>query len=375
MLGGNITSLILLSSDTITSDAGKVVDKGGRDYIGGGDVLKYTGGAGDNSWHYMNGPLITDFQNMGIVKAAICVGLIIICIILIMKMFGRRSLFRDKAIKEEIDNINNLRKQDAKIIRYNKLLSKTSKYVKKFGLDVGKSQEEYMEYNLKRAGVMAPGGQRVMTPNEFNALIKTGTGLTTILSILLMLFVSVSFGTLILIGTLVCWAVLPMQLLRSTVAEKDGIIKDNFFSFYADIHYELKAGGRKSLTTVIRSYDTIAPNAEMAKFASNCADLMDLYTESEGTKYITQEYREIPEVGKLMRLIKQFNDNADISNDLDGFREQLLLVQQFNVDKHSAKLEEKARRSFSLIMVVLVQAILSAMMIYLPDLTNISSFF
>ena len=91
-------------------------------------------------------------------------------------------------------------------------------------------------------------------------------------------------------------------------------------------------------------------------------------------RYIAKEYREIPDVTKLMRLIKQFNDGGDIKQDLIGFRDKLLLEKQMRMEDEQKKLVTKARLSFNILMIVLVQAILSAMAIYLPDLTNVGSF-
>ena len=44
------------------------------------------------------------------------------------------------------------------------------------------------------------------------------------------------------------------------------------------------------------------------------------------------------------------------------------------MEDEQKKLVTKARLSFNILMIVLVQAILSAMAIYLPDLTNVGSF-
>ena len=58
-----------------------------------------------------------------------------------------------------------------------------------------------------------------------------------------------------------------------------------------------------------------------------------------------------------------------------GFREQLLLEQQMQIDKACEKIIQKARTSFNIIYIILFQAIISAMAIYLPDLGNMSSLF
>ena len=79
-----------------------------------------------------------------------------------------------------------------------------------------------------------------------------------------------------------------------------------------------------------------------------------------------------PEVLYSYQAIK--SDGGDIKQDLIGFRDKLLLEKQMRMEDEQKKLVTKARLSFNILMIVLVQAILSAMAIYLPDLTNVGSF-
>ena len=54
----------------------------------------------------------------------------------------------------------------------------------------------------------------------------------------------------------------------------------------------------------------------MHRFVDCCIHYIDTYGEYEATKFITRQYREIPQVGKLMRLIRQANEGGDVRAEL-----------------------------------------------------------
>lgn len=366
--------LIFASSNTDTvSDINQI---SGKTTVGGGEALdffsKFTS---ETEWTYMDGELIQHFQNLGLYKLLIVALILTICIILMLKLLGIRTITQDAGVRAEIDNVKTLRKTEKSIIARQKSLNRLKGIVAALGLNPGQVYADYMNYNLKRAGIMAPAGDRALDAFEFNALVKTGIACTTVVCLLVMLFLNLTLGFLLLLLALVMWNTIPNMYVRSLAMEKDTIIKNNFFDFYQEIHYILINGGNASISKRIRSYQKgVRNNPEMVRFADTCADYIDIYGEAEGSTYIAKEYREIPDVTKLMRLIKQFNDGGDIKQDLIGFRDKLLLEKQMRMEDEQKKLVTKARLSFNILMIVLVQAILSAMAIYLPDLTNVGSF-
>lgn len=366
--------LIFASSNTDTvSDINQI---SGKTTVGGGEALdffsKFTN---ETEWTYMDGELIKHFQNLGLYKLLIVALILTICIILMLKLFGIRTITQDAGVRAEIDNVKTLRKTEKSIIARQKSLNRLKGIVAALGLNPGQVYADYMNYNLKRAGIMAPAGDRVLDAFEFNALVKAGIACTTVVCLFVMLFLNLTLGFLLLLLALVMWNTIPNMYVRSLAMEKDTIIKNNFFDFYQEIHYILINGGNASISKRIRSYQKgVRNNPEMVRFADTCADYIDIYGEAEGSTYIAKEYREIPDVTKLMRLIKQFNDGGDIKQDLIGFRDKLLLEKQMRMEDEQKKLVTKARLSFNILMIVLVQAILSAMAIYLPDLTNVGSF-
>lgn len=366
--------LIFASSNTDTvSDINQI---SGKTTVGGGEALdffsKFTN---ETEWTYMDGELIKHFQNLGLYKLLIVALILTICIILMLKLLGIRTITQDAGVRAEIDNVKTLRKTEKSIIARQKSLNRLKGIVAALGLNPGQVYADYMNYNLKRAGIMAPAGDRALDAFEFNALVKAGIACTTVVCLFVMLFFNLTLGFLLLLLALVMWNTIPNMYVRSLAMEKDTIINNNFFDFYQEIHYILINGGNASISKRIRSYQKgVRNNPEMVRFADTCADYIDIYGEAEGSTYIAKEYREIPDVTKLMRLIKQFNDGGDIKQDLIGFRDKLLLEKQMRMEDEQKKLVTKARLSFNILMIVLVQAILSAMAIYLPDLTNVGSF-
>ena len=366
--------LIFASSNTDTvSDINQI---SGKTTVGGVEALdffsKFTN---ETEWTYMDGELIKHFQNLGLYKLLIVALILTICIILMLKLLGIRTITQDAGVRAEIDNVKTLRKTEKSIIARQKSLNRLKGIVAALGLNPGQVYADYMNYNLKRAGIMAPAGDRALDAFEFNALVKAGIACTTVVCLFVMLFLNLTLGFLLLLLALVMWNTIPNMYVRSLAMEKDTIINNNFFDFYQEIHYILINGGNASISKRIRSYQKgVRNNPEMVRFADTCADYIDIYGEAEGSTYIAKEYREIPDVTKLMRLIKQFNDGGDIKQDLIGFRDKLLLEKQMRMEDEQKKLVTKARLSFNILMIVLVQAILSAMAIYLPDLTNVGSF-
>lgn len=373
----NRMNLVLLSNQFTDqkNTVGEMVDTGGRETVGGGEVLGFIGNEAEVAWKYMNAELINHFENYTLYKVLLCALIIIIAVIIALKILGIRTVGQDAGVRAEVENIKSLKRTEASILAKQKRLLKLKSIMRSFGLEPNQTYVDYMNYNLKRACILAPSGDRTLDAYEYNAYVKTGTFITAFVCVLIMLFNNAAIGLILLCLSLIMWSVLPNTIVRSEAVRRDAIIRENFFDFYAEIHYILKDGGGSSLVKKIRTYSkSVINKPEMARFADNCADLLDLYGEYEGTLYVSKEYKEIPEVGKLMRLIRQFNDNADIAQELEGFRQQLLTEKQLKMEAAQKKLIEKARMSFNILMIILVQAILSAMAIYVPDLGGIGSF-
>lgn len=375
----NFGSIVAYAAEAETNAADNVaiqdvVNTNGRDTVGGGEILDFIGNKGEEAWYTMNESLIRQIDSLPLIKLGICLLIIFILVLIIFRILGLGQGIVYSGVEAELANINRLKKRDTYIIKRNKQLSKLTNIVEGLGLGVDKSRITYLEYNLKRAGVKNPGGQRTLTPQEYNAIIKGVMGVFIAMGLVLCLL-NASIGLIVALLGIIVMNIAPDAILRDTVVRKDAVIRRNFFDFYGELHYPIVANEDEPLVKILRNYSRVDLIPEMKEFTNNVADLFDLHGEYEGTKYVSQEYKEIPEVSKLMRLIRQYHDGADVVNDMVGFREQLLLQQQMEIDKSCEKIIRKARSSFNLIYIILFQAIISAMAIYLPDLGNVSSLF
>lgn len=81
----------------------------------------------------------------------------------------------------------------------------------------------------------------------------------------------------------------------------------------------------------------------MKHFVDVCIHYIDTYGEYEATRYISKAYREIPQVAKLMRLIRQANEGGDIKAELIGFRTELLNARKYEIEKRMNKLIQMGR--------------------------------
>jgi hypothetical protein len=246
--------------------------------------------------------------------------------------------------------------------------------IEKSPLAMPKSNIEYYSYNLTRANVRIPGGARVMHPEEFNAIIKSVQVFVIAVGLLTSVFVSASIGAITIMLALFLGNTMPMATIRSTVKVKDNEIVENFAEFYLMIHYVLLASAGTPISGIIKSYDKTTESQEMHRFCDVCLYYIDTYGEYEGTRYISKQYREIPQVGKLMRLIRQANEGGDVRAELVGFRTELLEARKYAIQKRMEKLVMKAKASFNILVPILIQAIISAMAIYFEDISLASTF-
>ena len=326
-------------------------------------------------YNQMNSDLIKDLANIPSVKVLICILLVILTVMIIMRILGMRSLFRDKGIAAEINNVDAIKKRDKEIIRANNILKRITKLVNNTGLSIGSNKYEYMEYNIHRAGLKVPGGFRDITPDEFNALVKIALLINTAVSLIVTVFISGIFGITLMAAGFALISTLPMLTLRSIVSSKDDEIKENFFDLYLMLHYTLVDGAQTPIAQLMRSYGKQTTSEEMLRFVDTCTDIIDTYGEYNGSLKIAKEYREIAVVGKLMRIIRQSQDGGDVVQELLGFKSQLMKDREYEVEKRMNKLVLKAETSFKILTLVLIQAIISAMMIYFPDIASVTSFF
>jgi hypothetical protein len=343
--------------------------------IGGGNILKYWNQNSGDSTSNLNTSLIRQFLLLPYVKLLIVLLIVVIAVILILKIFEVKNPLKGKALTNELKYLDQVKKRDASIIKANRTMQSITKIIEKSPLALSKSYIEYWSYNLSRANIRIPGGSRIIKPEEFNAIISVVELFVVAIGVIITIFVNMPFGVMLIILAITLASVLPMGYVRSIVISKDSEIVENFADFYLMIHYVLMASAGTPLTSIMKSYDKTTDSEDMHRFIDVCIHYIDTYGEYEGTRYIAKQYREINEVGKLMRLIRQANEGGDVRAELIGFRNELLNAKRYELQKRMDKLVLKAKMSFNILVPVLIQAIISAMAIYLDDLSLTSTLF
>lgn len=354
------------------------VSKGGVDTqggtAGGGEILKYWGQQNqEDQWLDTN--LIRQFLMLPWVRLIIVALLITAMVILIIKILQVRNPLKGRAITNELEYLDKVKKRDARILRTNRIISLVTKIVEKSPFSLNRALNEYWGYNLTRADIRTPGGARILKPEEFHAAIIACEAVVIAASSLIGIFFSAPICIMLIISSIFISNTVPMMYVRSIVKAKDTEIQANFADFYLMIHYVLLASAGTPIAGIIKSFDKTTTSEEMHRFADVCIHNIDTYGEYEATRYISKIYREIPEVGKLMRLIRQANEGGDVRAELMGFRNELMAAKKYAITKRMEKLVAQARASFNILVIVLMQAIISAMAIYLDDLSLASTLF
>lgn len=336
---------------------------------GGGKILEYIGkGNQKDAWPFMNGNEIRSQALLPIIQWLIVILLIVLAILVIARILNVRSPFRGRAIGNELKHINAVKKYDEAVIRYNNILRVITNIVEKSIFSMSKSEIDYMNYNLERANIRVPGKFRVIKSTEFNAIIKTVQLLLIIVFGVVSILVNLTLGLVGVVGTILIGNTVPIMFVRALVKEKDEEVQLNFSSLYLMIHYILLSGSGTSLVSTFKTYDKTTTSEEMHRLVDCCTYFMEVYGEYDGATYISKAYREIPEMTKLMRLIRQANAGGDVRAELIGFKNEVISAKRYVMERNGDKMIAKAKRSFYLVMPILFQAILSAMAIYLEDL-------
>lgn len=341
---------------------------------GGGEILQQ-GGQNIPKADNINDALIQQLSMLPIAQVLVAFLLVILAIILIFRIKEIKTPFKGKGINSTLNRMEIIRRRDEKIIKQNKMIASVTKLIEKSPFKLAKSNEDYLQYNLDRAGIKIPGGARLFRAKEFNAIIKSAIIILSVIGVFVTILINSLAGILLIVSSLLLGNTLPMMYLRTIVKAKDDEIKLNFSDFYLMLHYVLIASANTPLEGIMKSYAKTTSSEEMIKLVDTCVHYIDTYGEYGATRYIARQYREIPEIGKLMRLIRQANDGGDVKAELIGFRQELLNAKKYEIEKRMSKLIARARASFNLLLPVLVQAVISAMAIYISDLGIATSLF
>lgn len=330
----------------------------------------------------MNERLILLLNNIETIKYGVIAILIILFVALALRMLninirtkvklkhGSVRVQRDGASRI-VSDINQKRRRDTLIIATNRALAIAARIVAKTPFSVSELKDEYMRYNLKRAGVRIAGGMRIMTPQEFQAAIVV---ITTVIEAILLLLMPLNpmVSGLLMFATPIAAGIMPTTVLRSTVAAKDKELEEEFTGLYLMVHHGLMRGGKTPIGDILKSYSKTTTSEEIRRFVDSCISYLSDYDEFDAMAKISSDYREVAVVCKMARLIRQLHSGAEIKEELIGFREELLTSSKYLMDKKMQKLIRRAEYSFYIVYIILVQAIISALAVFFPDLMSVS---
>lgn len=339
---------------------------------GGGEILQYWGSSATKQSSQMNVDNIMQYAMLPYIRILLVLLILALGVIIVLKILDVKSPTKGKGMKNALAYMDAIRKHDAAVLANNRRIRIVTTIVEKSPFALPRRQIEYWQYNIDRAQIYIPGKTRLYKAVELHAVFVAFQGLLDACSLLLLPLNPLLQISLIIFFTAMM-NIFPMRIIRTTVQAKDEEVVANFQDFYLMIHYVLMASSQTPLEGIMKSYQKTTDSEEMKHFVDVCVHYIDTYGEYNATNYIAKAYREIPEVAKLMRLIRQANEGGDIKAELLGFRKELLDAKRYTIEKKMKKLVDMGRAQFNILMPVLIQAVLSAMSIYFEDLGGVTT--
>lgn len=321
----------------------------------------------------MNEQLINLFGSIWLIKIAIVLLIAIFAVIIILKVIGKKNIV-NKGLGEVISNHAEVRRHDKKILNTENNLRRLRKFIDSTLLAINSDTErEYLQYNVSRAGLRI--AERQMTADEYNAICRFAQLIVIAIFLIAGLFVNAFAGIVGIICTIMIGETLPKYIIRSIVNAKDSEIQKNFSQLYLLLHYNMVSGLKTSIYKNLQACIDALDSKELKNFARTWMTYIDETGEQQSVNQMAKDYREIHVVVRLMRIVKQLYDGDDVVNELDGFRQEIVNASYEQVVQRQKAISAKATRSLGIVMIILVQAIISAMFIYFPDISVIGSLF
>lgn len=348
-----------------------------NEYIGGWEIIEYMKmlQSNESNYRFMNTSLMMQYTVYSVVKVLIVCLLLYACFkvsMLILNVGARGSY---SAVDRELSSIHKFRRVSMRQDSFYDFIQAISELIRKTPLALSEAERTEMSYVLSRAGIRLPGRDSDITGDQYNAILRLCQLVGVLISIGVFISSGILAGVIMLVIVILGGNTIPNIIIDGMASSKDKEIEKEFFDFYINIHYALLSGSRESMSDIMKGYAKVTESSEMLRLIESCTYAFDTYGEYVGAQKMGEKYRELPLVSKLMRLIKQSNEGANIKVDLEGFREELLNKKVYGYQLESDKRVEKVRASMILLMPILIQAIISAALLYLGDMGAISSFF
>jgi Flp pilus assembly protein TadB len=322
----------------------------------------------DSPFESMNEGLMSQLDNIGNFKLLITLLLLALCVILILRLFGIRSPGTAKGVSRALSDAARKRRRDSRVAAANKFLSRLTRLVNMSPFALPAYKREYIQYNLQRTRQKVIGGFRLVTADEWNAQIQFIKLILIVLSLVVALSAGFFAGLGIAAFSLSVMYIMPLSALRRGAAAKDRELKDEFPDFYSAIHYGLLTGARTPLNEAMRVYIKVTKSEQMIQFLDASIGYIETYGEELAMTKIAADYKEVGEILEITRLIKQICNGANVEQGLIGFHNQLMENRRVLMRKRTENLIRNARVSFYIIWLMAIQAFISSLGIYFPDL-------
>lgn len=347
-------------------------------YKGGGEILEYIRllGQGENGGlRYMDTSLMMQYLMLTVAKVVICILIAYVALKVCKGVLNIRGRKGYRAIDRELGAIYRNRRISSRRSAIYEFVLAITELMRHTPFKISQSYNTQLTYVLSRAGVRLPGKESEMTGEQFIAVLRILQIVGCTLGIVIGIFTNPFVCIVIVFAVIFGGNFIPMTIIEGTARAKDREIENEFFDMYIMVHYSLMSKSNAPISSILKSYGRVTDSEEVGRFIDSCVYTLDTYGEYLGCQKIMEKYKELASVSKLMRIIKQVNEGADVEAELAGFREELFNKRVYLLEQRSDKLIAKVRASINSLMPILIQAILSAASVYLEDMTALSSFF
>jgi hypothetical protein len=94
---------------------------------------------------YLDGYTMKSFAVLPYVKIAIYILLALTALILILRVFKIKTIFRSKGVTSELSNVNDIKSRDKYLLRSNKILKVITTIVQSTPFGVAQASQEYYQ--------------------------------------------------------------------------------------------------------------------------------------------------------------------------------------------------------------------------------------
>lgn len=307
---------------------------------------------------------INNIYDYAVVYKALSMVLVVILMYLVLEKAINVSLYT-RGIRIHKNKIRKFNRNSSKQVKNINLLNRITKVMEKtpfkFNTDLSNK--------VRRANIKIYGKE--ISGEEYNAISNSLVLIPMLLGVVTMAK-SFSIGLGVVISSLIVGNAIKGIVLDVRVSHVTAEIESGFSDMYLSIHFSIK-DGTEPIEESLKAYLEGETKDRMREFIGKLLYYLETFGEYEGALRVAHEYRDMPKIAKMARLIRQSNEKADINMELEGFKESIITDKRNEAQKRADVIIMKAKASFNILLIILLQAILSAMAVYAKDLGMMKS--